>query len=162
MTDVIEITRVRHFRLLGGLFLAFVAVFAYPLWYVQMGWPWVLLWCSFLIAFGAVGITMLIRNPHVVLWFERDSLHWHEDSCVPFQRGWKGSIPVSDITNVRSTRRELTEGYFYELAFITADGKLHKMPPNISNETLKQQLAHLLATLRAHKPSITFEEIHLA
>lgn len=103
---------------------------------------------------------MLVRRPQAVLWVEDETLHWQEDSCLPFQRGWRGAVPVSDITHVRSTRTPLTDSFFFELVIATADGEQHPMPPNISALTRGHRLTHLLATLRTHQPALTFEEIH--
>jgi hypothetical protein len=162
MKKITEIVRYGYARLQGGLIVGVVALLASALWHLRVGWPWLWPCGALLIALGVVGLTMLVRRPQAVLWFEDEILHWQEDSFLPFQRGWKGSLPVSDITHLRSTRTPLTGDFFYELVITAADGDQHPLPPNISFLTREQRLTDLLATLRAHKPTITFEEMHVS
>lgn len=158
MENHIEIYRSRHVRVQGGLILGVAGLLAYALWHGQVEWPLLGL-CAALLAFlGAVGLTMLVRRPQAALWVQDGTLHWQEDSCLPFQRGWKGSIPVASIAQVRSTRTALTESFHYDLDITDTLGQQHPLPPNISAQTRGQRLDQLLATLRTHNPAITFEE----
>lgn len=161
MTKTTEIFRYRHARLQGGLILGVVALLTYSLWHLRVGWPWLLLCGVLLLTLGVFGLTMLVRRPQAMLWLEDGTLCWQEDSCLPFQQGWKGSLPVSDITHVRSTRTPLTDSFFFELVVTDTGGEPHPLPPNISALTRDKRLARLLETLRACKPAITFEEIHV-
>lgn len=161
MTNTAEIVRYRHARLQGGLMVGVVALLTYALWHQQVGWPWLLLCGAVLLPLGAVGLTMLVRRPEAVLWVQDEILHWHEDSCLPFQRGRRGSLPVADITHVRSTRTPLTDSFYFELVLTDTGGGQHPLPPNISALTREQRLAQFLATLRTHQPTITFEETHV-
>ena len=158
MQNHIEIFRSRHARLQGGLILGVAALLAYALWHGQVGWPWLGLCGALLAILGAVGLTMLVRRPQAALWIQGGTLHWQEDSCLPFQRGWTGAIPAVSITQVRSTRTPLTESFHFELEITDSLGQRHALPPNISAQTRGHRLDQLLATLRTHNPAITFEE----